>query len=93
MRGLVTSGSMLNGDVLFQPGIGFADGTAVDVRTGSPLKAGAAARRDYEAMTELLRLAAEYTDGLPVRRGANRSLDEGAQVPDRDTAPLDMPDQ
>lgn len=74
MRGVVAAGSMLNGRILFQPGIGFDDGTAMDLRTGLKVKPTEKDRRDYEAEVALLRLALEYTDRLPVRDGASADL-------------------
>lgn len=91
MRGLIPFGSMLNERVLFQPGLGFDDGTSFDVRTGEPTATVAADRADYDLMTELLRLASEYTDGLPVRADADRALGD-AIIPNRETVSTETPD-
>lgn len=70
-RGLVGSGSFLNGRALFVPGIGFEDGTAYSLRTGAKIKPDAQDAEDYEEARAVMAASLEYSDGLPRRKNAD----------------------
>lgn len=69
-RGLVGSGSFLNGRALFTPGIGFDDGKAYSLADGSPVKSDATDAADYEEARAIMADSLKYSDGLPRRKNA-----------------------
>ncbi|WP_018751687.1 LTA synthase family protein [Paenibacillus sanguinis] len=67
MRYYLPTGSFFNDEVMFVPGAGFDDGTAVSLDTLQPVTELEPYRSDYEYITELMRLSDEYVKLLPKR--------------------------
>ncbi|MEF2966420.1 LTA synthase family protein [Paenibacillus sp. M1] len=68
MRYYLPTGSFFNNDVMFVPGQGFEDGTAVSLDTLEPVTDISGYRSDYYYVTELMGLSDEYVNLLPKRR-------------------------
>ncbi|MBM7563263.1 sulfatase-like hydrolase/transferase [Paenibacillus sacheonensis] len=66
-RYYMPTGSFINDDVLFVPGKGFDDGTAVDIRTLKPVKDLTPYRKDYDYILKLMELSDRYVRSLPKR--------------------------
>jgi lipoteichoic acid synthase len=60
-------GSFANDRVVFMPGLGFDDGTAVNIADDSDAKATDVEQNDYERMLELTRLSDKWVTSLPKR--------------------------
>ena len=58
-------GSFLNNRVLFMPGLGYDDGTAVNVKDNSPATVTAQEKKDFERMLTLTRISDEWVASLP----------------------------
>ncbi|WP_052476196.1 LTA synthase family protein [Cohnella kolymensis] len=67
MRYYLPTGSFINNDILFVPGKGFDDGTAVSIKSLEPVKDISPYRQDYEYTLKLLKLSDEYVRLLPKR--------------------------
>ncbi|GAB6930272.1 LTA synthase family protein [Paenibacillus sp. JCM 10914] len=67
MRYYLPTGSFFNDDILFVPGDGFEDGTAVSLETMQPVEDISSYRSDYEYILQLMRLSDEYVKMLPKR--------------------------
>lgn len=67
MRYYLPTGSFFNNDILFVPGKGFEDGTAVDLRTLEPVTDFSKYRKDYDYIMELMKVSDEYVKQLPKR--------------------------
>lgn len=67
MRYYLPTGSFFNNDILFVPGKGFEDGTAVDLRTLEPVTDFSKYRKDYDYILELMKVSDEYVKQLPKR--------------------------
>jgi lipoteichoic acid synthase len=67
MRYYLPTGSFFNNDILFVPGKGFDDGTAVSIKTLQPVKDISPYRQDYEYALKLMELSDEYVRLLPKR--------------------------
>ncbi|WP_410771195.1 LTA synthase family protein [Fontibacillus sp. BL9] len=67
MRYYLPTGSFFNNEVMFVPGQGFDDGTAVSLDTLEPVTDISAYRSDYEYITRLMKLSDEYVKLLPKR--------------------------
>lgn len=67
MRYYLPTGSFFNNDILFVPGKGFEDGTAVDIRTLEPVTDFSMYRNDYDYILGLMKLSDEYVRLLPKR--------------------------
>ena len=67
VRYYLPTGSFFNDEVMFVPGTGFDDGTAISLDTLQPVTELEPYRNDYEYITELLRLSDEYVKLLPKR--------------------------
>jgi len=67
MRYYLPTGSFFNNDILFIPGKGFEDGTAVDIRTKKPVADFSKYRGDYDYILELMKLSDDYVRLLPKR--------------------------
>ncbi|MGG6309470.1 LTA synthase family protein [Paenibacillus macerans] len=67
MRYYLPTGSFFNDEVMFVPGAGFDDGTAISLDTLQPVADIAPYRSDYEYVTELMKLSDEYVKLLPKR--------------------------
>lgn len=67
MRYYLPTGSFFNDEVMFVPGAGFDDGTAVSLDTLQPVADIAPYRSDYDYVTELMKLSDEYVKLLPKR--------------------------
>ncbi|MEV5029285.1 LTA synthase family protein [Paenibacillus sp. LPE1-1-1.1] len=67
MRYYLPTGSFFNNDILFVPGKGFEDGTAVDIRTRKPVAEFSQYRADYDYILELMKLSDDYVRLLPKR--------------------------
>ncbi|WP_419871228.1 LTA synthase family protein [Candidatus Pristimantibacillus sp. PTI5] len=67
MRYYLPTGSFFNNDILFVPGKGFEDGTALDIRTRKPVAEFSQYRADYDYILELMKLSDDYVRLLPKR--------------------------
>ncbi|MBW4838118.1 MAG: LTA synthase family protein, partial [Paenibacillaceae bacterium] len=67
MRYYLPTGSFFNDEVMFVPGAGFDDGTAVSLDTLQPVANIAPYRSDYDYITQLMKLSDEYVKLLPKR--------------------------
>lgn len=67
MRYYLPTGSFFNNEVMFVPGNGFDDGTAVSLKTLEPVKDISPYREDYEYILNLIKLSDEYVKRLPSR--------------------------
>ncbi|RRJ63528.1 LTA synthase family protein [Paenibacillus oralis] len=67
MRYYLPTGSFFNDEVMFVPGQGFDDGTAVSLKTLQPVTDISAYRGDYDYVTKLMKLSDEYVKLLPKR--------------------------
>lgn len=67
MRYYLPTGSFFNNDILFVPGEGFEDGTAIDLKTKQRIEDFSAYRSDYEYILKLMKLSDEYVQMLPKR--------------------------
>lgn len=67
MRYYLPTGSFFNNDIMFIPGKGFEDGTAIDIRTKETVADFSQYRNDYEHILELMKLSDEYVRLLPKR--------------------------
>lgn len=68
MRYYLPTGSFFNNDVMFVPGQGFEDGTAVSLTTLEPVTELSAYQGDYEYILQLMKLSDEYVKLLPKRK-------------------------
>lgn len=67
MRYYLPTGSFFNDEIMFVPGEGFQDGTAISLKTLEPVADYAAYRKDYDYVNELMKLSDEYVKLLPKR--------------------------
>ncbi|WP_417621939.1 LTA synthase family protein [Paenibacillus sp. GCM10023252] len=67
MRYYLPTGSFFNNDILFVPGKGFDDGTAVDIRTMEPVADFSKYRKDYDYILDLMKASDTYVRLLPKR--------------------------
>jgi len=67
MRYYLPTGSFFNNDIMFVPGEGFDDGTAVDLKTLQPVEDFSKYRSDYDEILKLMKLSDEYVNLLPKR--------------------------
>lgn len=67
MRYYLPTGSFFNNEVMFVPGDGFDDGTAVSLKTLEPVTDIAPYRDDYNYVLKLMKLSDEYVQLLPKR--------------------------
>lgn len=67
MRYYMPTGSFFNDDIMFIPGKGFEDGTAIDLETFEPVEDFSKYREDYDYILELMKLSDEYMKLLPKR--------------------------
>lgn len=67
MRYYLPTGSFFNNEVMFVPGQGFEDGTAVSLKTLEPVSDITPYRRDFDYVTQLMKLSDEYVKLLPKR--------------------------
>ncbi|MGG4095262.1 LTA synthase family protein [Paenibacillus lautus] len=67
MRYYLPTGSFFNNDILFVPGDGFEDGTAVSLKTLEPVTDITQYRSDYDYILQLMKLSDEYVKMLPKR--------------------------
>lgn len=67
MRYYLPTGSFFNNDILFVPGKGFDDGTAIDLKTFQPVSDFSKYRKDYDYILSLLKLSDQYVKSLPKR--------------------------
>lgn len=68
MRYYLPTGSFLNDEVLFVPGKGFDDGTAISIKSLESVKDISSYREDYDYILKLMRLSDDYVQLLPKRR-------------------------
>nr|WP_274655326.1 LTA synthase family protein [Paenibacillus humicola] len=68
MRYYLPTGSFFNDDILFVPGKGFDDGTAVSIRTLKPVKDFSKYRKDYDYVLKLMDISDRYVRALPKRK-------------------------
>ncbi|WP_245640204.1 LTA synthase family protein [Paenibacillus dakarensis] len=67
MRYYLPTGSFFNNEVMFIPGNGFDDGTAVSLRTLESVNDITPYREDYEYVLKLMKLSDDYVKRLPSR--------------------------
>lgn len=67
MRYYLPTGSFFNDEVMFVPGAGFDDGTAVSLDTLQPVADITPYRSDYDYILQLMKLSDEYVKLLPKR--------------------------
>ncbi|WP_106767684.1 LTA synthase family protein [Paenibacillus faecalis] len=67
MRYYLPTGSFFNNEIMFIPGNGFEDGTAVSLKTLEPVTDISLYRDDYEYILQLMKLSDEYVKLLPKR--------------------------
>lgn len=67
MRYYLPTGSFFNNEVMFVPGEGFEDGTAISLKTLQPVPVQEAYRKDYDYILSLMKLSDEYIQLLPKR--------------------------
>ena len=67
MRYYLPTGSFFNNDILYVPGKGFSDGTAVSLKTLEPVTDFSKYEKDYTYIKKLMRLSDEYMKLLPTR--------------------------
>ncbi|REE80152.1 phosphoglycerol transferase MdoB-like AlkP superfamily enzyme [Paenibacillus taihuensis] len=67
MRYYLPTGSFFNNDILFVPGQGFDDGTAVNIKTLEPVTDISTYRKDYDYIMKLMTLSDRYVKSLPKR--------------------------
>ncbi len=67
MRYYMPTGSFFNNEIMFVPGKGFEDGTAINLETFEPVEDFSKYRNDYDYIMQLLKLSDEYMKSLPVR--------------------------
>lgn len=67
MRYYLPTGSFFNNDIMFVPGKGFDDGTAIDLKTLQPVSDFSGYRKDYDYILSLLKLSDQYVKSLPKR--------------------------
>ncbi|MCL6457734.1 MAG: LTA synthase family protein, partial [Gorillibacterium sp.] len=67
MRYYLPTGSFFNDDILFVPGKGFEDGTAVSLKTHEPVVDFSAYKSDYDYVLKWMKLSDEYVKQLPKR--------------------------
>ncbi|WP_338068696.1 LTA synthase family protein [Paenibacillus nanensis] len=67
MRYYMPTGSFFNNDIMFVPGKGFEDGTAIDLKTLEPVEDFSRYREDYDYILELMKISDEYVKLLPKR--------------------------
>ncbi|MFC5530750.1 LTA synthase family protein [Cohnella yongneupensis] len=68
MRYYLPTGSFFNDDVLFVPGKGFDDGSAIDLKTLQPVADFSKYRKDYDYILSLEQLSDQYVKSLPQRQ-------------------------
>lgn len=71
MRYYLPTGSFFNDDILFVPGKGFDDGTAVSLKTLEPVADFSKYKTDYDYVLKLMGLSDEYVKLLPKREPGN----------------------
>lgn len=67
MRYYLPTGSFFNDDVMFVPGQGFDDGSAISIKTLKPVADFSKYRSDYEYIMKLMGLSDQYAKLLPKR--------------------------
>lgn len=67
MRYYMPTGSFFNDDIMFVPGEGFEDGTAIDLKTLEPVEDFSQYRADYDYILELMKVSDQYMKLLPKR--------------------------
>jgi len=67
MRYYMPTGTFFNNEIMFVPGKGFEDGTAVDLKTMEPVADFSKYRADYDYVLNLMKLSDEYMKLLPQR--------------------------
>ena len=67
MRYYLPTGSFFNDEVMFVPGKGFDDGTAIDLKTLKPVEDISKYRKDYDYILSLMKLSDQYVRSLPKR--------------------------
>lgn len=72
LNSYLPGGSFVNDRVLFMPGIGFDDGSAVNIADDSSAKPTDREQTDYERMLQLTKLSDTWVRGLPKRGDAGK---------------------
>lgn len=67
MRYYLPTGSFFNNDIMFIPGTGFEDGTAISLETLAPVEDFEQYKSDYDYIMQLMKLSDEYVKLLPKR--------------------------
>jgi len=74
-RGHFPAGSVINDRVAFMPQLGFDDGEALRLDSGSQVKAKKAEKRDFERALALSQLSEQWIRSLPIRPDAGDPAD------------------
>jgi lipoteichoic acid synthase len=80
LNSYLPGGSFLNDSVLFMPGLGFEDGSAVKMSNSAPIQPTKTEENDYQRMLELTRISHKWVLSLPKRKDAGKLGD--AWIPD-----------
>ena len=80
LNAYLPGGSFLNDNVLFMPGLGFDDGSAVKISDDSGVKPTDLEANDYKRMLALTKLSDKWVKSLPIRSDAGSLGD--AWIPD-----------
>lgn len=67
MRAYSPKGTFFNDEIMFIPGKGFEDGTAIDLKTMEPVEDFSKHRADYDYIIEVMKLSDGYMKLLPKR--------------------------
>jgi phosphoglycerol transferase MdoB-like AlkP superfamily enzyme len=65
LNAYLPGGSFVNNRVLFMPGLGFDDGTAVTVKNDAPTAGTDVEKQDFQRMLELTQISDEWVNTLP----------------------------
>ncbi len=74
MRFYLPSGSFINSEVLFIPGKGFDDGTAINIKTGEAEKEIKGYKGDFKQAKTLLNLSDSYINKMPERNDLKNDM-------------------
>jgi len=69
IRYYVPSGSFVNNEIFYVPGVGFEDGHAIDVNTGEEIEYFSQYEDDYNKVVEILKSSDAYVETLPLKDG------------------------
>jgi len=82
MRSYLPGGTYANDTVVFAPGVGYSDGKAYSIKTGSGVDKTERERKDLARTTELSKLSDKWILSLPKRKGAGKLVN--SWIPNRE---------